>query len=165
MEKLIHHLAQSLRERQISNNIQDFYFKRVPEKLDDWVSVASTIAMVLKEQFIDNGYKDVYPYAVFYMEFTNSMVNLQETAWLIGVKGQSIEYGNQLVEESDEFLEKMTELEHHLYDQYMPSDNKFLPPVFEYKKASMKRKAGFEEEFGRHLDSAFILRIPVSYED
>lgn len=165
MEKLIYHLAQSLRERQITNNIQDFYFKRVPKKLNDWVSVSSTIAMVLKEQFIDNGYKDVYPYSVFYMDFTNSMVNLREAAWLIGVKGQSIEYGNKLVEEADEFLEKMTELEHHLYDQYLPLDNKFLPPVFEYKKASMRREKDFEEEFGRHFDSAFILRIPASCED
>lgn len=165
MEKLIYHLAQSLSERQISNNLQDTYFKRIPEKASNWAwsSVASVIARVLKEYFIDNGYKDVYPYSVFYTDFMNYTVNIREAAWLIGVKGQSIEYGNRPVEEADEFLEKMTELEHYLYDQYMPSNNMFIPPMFEYKKSSMERKEGFEEEFGRHLDSAFILRIPVDY--
>lgn len=161
MEKLINYLAQSLIERQISNNLQDLYFKKKPEKNEDWISVATVIARILEESFISNGYRDVYPYAVFYVEFTNEIVNIHETAWLIGVKGQSIEWDNQLVEESDDFLEKMVEIEHHLYDQYMPSDNQFLPPVFEYKRTFMKRTQGFDEEFGRSLDSAFILRIPI----
>lgn len=171
MDKLIYHLAQSLREGQISNNLR-FYFKRVPEKHDDWVSVASKIALILKEHFIDNGYKDVYPYSVFYVDFVNPVLNLKEAAWLIGVKGQSIEYGNQQVEESSEFLEKMGELEHNLYDQYRFSFNMFhfytkywLDPTFGYKKTNMKRVKGFEKEFGRHLDSAFILRIPICDDD
>lgn len=92
-------------------------------------------------------------------------MNIDESAWLIGLKGHTIDYDNQLVDESSEFLEKMTEIEHELYDLYMPSNNKFLPPVFEYKIDGMKRTEGYENEYGRMLNSAFILRIPIFSED
>lgn len=154
MEKLIKSLAKSLQENQITNNIA--------ECGNDIVEVSKTLAMLLKD-FMDMGFKDVYPYFMWSESFVNNLVDIDEKAYIVGFKGKSIEISEHSKDELDVFYNKLQNLEHALYDTYMPyNKNNFLYPVFEYKEQDMKRKEGqFENEFGRMLDSAFIMRIPI----
>lgn len=154
MEKLILSLAKSLQEGQITNNI-------IQEGVDI-IKVSEMVANLLKDIFLDMGYTDVYPYAIMFNTFINGLTKVNEHAYLIGFKGKSIELSEYKLEELKEFEEKLREIEHRLYDLYMPSSNKFLVPIFEYKTEGMRRREGqYENEFGRKWDSAFIMQIPI----
>lgn len=154
MEKLILSLAKSLQEDQITNNI-------IQEGVDI-IKVSETVANLLKEVFLDRGYKNVYPYAIMFNTFINGLTKVNEQAYLIGFKGMDIELSAQKLEDLKEFDEKIRDIEHRLYDVYMPSSNKFLVPIFEYKTEGMRRREGqYENEFGRICDSAFIMQIPI----
>ena len=166
MEELIIKLAKSLQEGQITNNLKDNLFKRNPQYQDDWVFTAKTVAMVMQDAFFDFGFKDVYPYILIYMQDDYR----KESSYLIGFKGQSIEFGNLEASEEaiDTFREKIKEVEHHLYDMYAQHANKHMYATFEYKEDGMDRNKGpfanrFQKEFGRNYDSAFVCSIPIEY--
>lgn len=164
MDKLITSIAESLKNDQITNNIKEEFQEFISDydKWKDFTSISTIIARILSDSFFSRGYKDVYPYAVMFTNFKNELLNIDERAILIGIKGQSLEFSNIDVVDCLEFTDHINEIEHELYDIYPPTlDNVFLPSIFEYKRCGMKRVEGFEKEFGRNLDSAFILRIPI----
>jgi len=166
MEQLITSLATSLKDGQITNNIADNLFKRNPQHQGDYVFVAKTLAMVLQDCFLDFDFRDVYPYCVFYMQDDYR----KEASYVVGFKGQTIEFGNidADAEAIDLFREKLTEAEHHFYDMFAQHANKHMVAEWEYKEENMQRSVGpyanrFPNEFGRSYESAVICSIPLEY--
>lgn len=169
MEQLITSLATSLKDGQITNNIADNLFKRNPQHQGDYVFVAKTLAMVLQDCFLDFDFKDVYPYCVLYtQEFYMQDDYHKEASYVVGFKGQTIEFGN--IEADAEaiglFREKLTEAEHHFYDMFAQHANKHMVADWQYKEKNMQRPVGsyanrFPNEFGRSYESAVVCSIPL----